>query len=41
MTSPGGTTAAAVSVLDTAQVRDSFVEALRAARDRARELAGS
>jgi pyrroline-5-carboxylate reductase len=41
VTSPGGTTAAAVSVLDTAQVRDSFVEALRAARDRARELAGS
>lgn len=41
VTSPGGTTAAAVAVLDAAQVRESFVEALRAARDRARELAGS
>lgn len=40
VTSPGGTTAAAVAVLDERQVRDSVVAALRAARDRARELAG-
>ena len=41
VTSPGGTTAAAVAVLDSQSVRDSVVAALRAARDRAEELAGS
>jgi len=41
VTSPGGTTAAAVAVLDAQSVRDSVVAALRAARDRAEELAGS
>jgi len=41
VTSPGGTTAAAVAVLDAELVRDSVVASLRAARDRAEELAGS
>lgn len=41
VTSPGGTTAAAVAVLDQHRVRETFVQAMRAARDRAGELAGS
>jgi pyrroline-5-carboxylate reductase len=38
VTSKGGTTAAAVAVLDAAGVKATFVAALRAACDRAREL---
>ncbi len=38
VTSPGGTTAAAVSVLDSRDVKQIFSEALRAARDRGRDL---
>lgn len=41
VTSKGGTTAAAVAVLDEAKVIDAFVRAIAAARDRGRELAGS
>ena len=41
VTSPGGTTAAAVAVLDDRGVADAVVEAITAARDRGRELAGS
>jgi len=41
VTSPGGTTAAAVAVLDERGVTDSVVAAITAARDRGRELAGS
>lgn len=40
VTSKGGTTEAAVRVLDDAHVREAVVRALTAARDRARELAG-
>lgn len=40
VTSKGGTTAAAVRVLDEDHVRDSFVRAIIAARDRGRELGG-
>ena len=39
VTSKGGTTAAAIGVLDEAKVRDTFVRALAAARDRGAELA--
>ncbi|MEX2393680.1 MAG: pyrroline-5-carboxylate reductase dimerization domain-containing protein, partial [Actinomycetota bacterium] len=38
VTSPGGTTAAAISVLDEGRVSDIFVDALHAARDRSKEL---
>ena len=38
VTSPGGTTAAAVEVLDSAQVRTRMVEAVRRAAERSREL---
>jgi pyrroline-5-carboxylate reductase len=38
VTSPGGTTAAALTVLDEAGIRDIFRRALRAARDRGAEL---
>jgi pyrroline-5-carboxylate reductase len=38
VTSPGGTTAAAIEVLETKQARVLIAEALRAARDRSREL---
>jgi pyrroline-5-carboxylate reductase len=41
VTSPGGTTAAAVAVLEDQRVREAFVQAIRAARNRAGELAGS
>jgi pyrroline-5-carboxylate reductase len=42
VTSPGGTTAAALRVLDDQRVRAAFVTAMEAARDRSRELsAGS
>lgn len=41
VTSPGGTTAAAVAVLDGRDVTGAVVQALTAARDRGRELAGS
>ena len=41
VTSKGGTTAAATAVLDEAQVIDTFVRALTAARDRGRELGKS
>lgn len=40
VTSPGGTTQAALAVLENAQLRDTFLKALVAARDRSRELAG-
>lgn len=40
VTSPGGTTAAALAVLEDRDLRAAFVEALTAARDRSRELAG-
>lgn len=40
VTSPGGTTQAALNVLEGAQLRDTFSKALAAARDRSRELAG-
>jgi pyrroline-5-carboxylate reductase len=40
VTSRGGTTAAAMTVLEEAKVIDAFVRAIRAARDRGRELAG-
>lgn len=39
VTSPGGTTAAALRVLETAGVRAAFLEATRANRDRSREIA--
>lgn len=38
VTSPGGTTAAALAVLDQAGIRDIFQRALQAARDRSAEL---
>jgi pyrroline-5-carboxylate reductase len=38
VTSPGGTTAAGLSVLDQRHVVDAFVDAVAAARDRSREL---
>jgi pyrroline-5-carboxylate reductase len=38
VTSPGGTTAAAVEVLEAEGVRDAFAEALRAAHRRSKEL---
>lgn len=41
VTSPVGTTAAAVSVLDDAQLKSVFAEAMRAARDRSAELGRS
>lgn len=41
VTSPGGTTAAGVGVLERASVRGAVLDAVLAARDRARELAGS
>ncbi|MFM9994223.1 MAG: pyrroline-5-carboxylate reductase [Phycisphaerales bacterium] len=40
VTSKGGTTAAAVAVLDEAEVIGAFVRAIASARDRGRELAG-
>lgn len=40
VTSPGGTTAAAVRELEDHKVRAAFMTALEAARDRARQLAG-
>ena len=41
VTSPGGTTAAAVEVLDGEGVKAAFAEALRAAHRRSKELGGS
>lgn len=41
VTSPGGTTAAAIAVLQERQVLESFVAAIEAARDRSRELSES
>jgi pyrroline-5-carboxylate reductase len=40
VTSPGGTTAAALRELEVHRVRAAFLAALEAARDRSRELAG-
>jgi pyrroline-5-carboxylate reductase len=40
VTSPGGTTQAALEVMNAAGLSDTFRKALAAARDRARELAG-
>ena len=39
VTSPGGTTAAAVKVLEDHKVRAAFLGAMEAARDRSRSLA--
>jgi pyrroline-5-carboxylate reductase len=41
VTSPGGTTAAAIRELENHKVRAAFLSALEAARNRSRELAGS
>lgn len=41
VTSPGGTTAAAISVMEDRAIADGVVAAVTAARDRGRELAGS
>ncbi len=41
VTSPGGTTAAAVRVLEDHKVRAAFLGAMEAARDRSRDLAGA
>ncbi len=41
VTSPGGTTAAAIRELEDHAVRAAFLSALEAARDRSRDLAGS
>lgn len=41
VTSPGGTTAAAIAVLERNETLDSFVAAIVAARDRSRELSAS
>ncbi len=38
VTSPGGTTAAGVAVLETEAVRAAFIQAVTAATDRSREL---
>jgi pyrroline-5-carboxylate reductase len=38
VTSPGGTTAAAIEVLESRKARELIVDALRAARDRSKEL---
>ena len=40
VTSPGGTTAAALRRLEDHRFRAAFSDALEAARDRSRELAG-
>jgi len=40
VTSPGGTTAAAVEVLERSGIRDTFARAIRAATARSRQLAG-
>jgi len=40
VTSPGGTTAAAIRELEDHKVRAAFLTALEAARDRSRELSG-
>ncbi len=40
VTSPNGTTAAAIATLDELAVRSSIVAAITAARDRSRELSG-
>lgn len=41
VTSPGGTTAAAIAVMDDEAVRASVVRAMQAARDRSRELSAT
>ena len=41
VTSPGGTTAAALRELEANRVKAAFITAMEAARDRSRELAGS
>ena len=41
VTSPGGTTAAALHVLDDAAVKAAFANAMRACRDRSAELGRS
>jgi pyrroline-5-carboxylate reductase len=41
VTSPGGTTAAAVRQLEDHKVRAAFIGAMEAARDRSRELAAA
>jgi len=39
VTSPGGTTAAALDVLERSGIRDTFARAIRAATQRSRQLA--
>jgi pyrroline-5-carboxylate reductase len=41
VTSPGGTTAAGVAALEARAVRSAFLEAVRAATERSRELGGA
>jgi pyrroline-5-carboxylate reductase len=41
VTSPGGTTEAALAVFEAGRFQDLVLQAARAARDRGRELAGS
>lgn len=41
VTSPGGTTERAIAALEEANIREAFSRALRAARDRSREIAGA
>ena len=38
VTSPGGTTQRAVETLDAAGAKDTFIQAIRAAAERSREL---
>ncbi|MBE9594260.1 MAG: pyrroline-5-carboxylate reductase, partial [Proteobacteria bacterium] len=40
VTSPGGTTEAALKVLDKNQVKQSIIEAIAAAANRSKELSG-
>ena len=41
VTSPGGTTIAAIEALETAGARAAFIAAVRAATERAREIGGA
>ena len=41
VTSPNGTTAAAISSMEKSQIRDAVITAMAAARDRGIELSGS
>jgi pyrroline-5-carboxylate reductase len=41
VTSPNGTTAAAIASMDSSAIRDAVISAMAAARDRSIELSGS